>query len=48
MFQNGIRMEGIAAIVKGLRSNSDLEILDLDDNTATLEGSRAIAESLPS
>lgn len=48
MPQNGIRMEGIEAIVRGLRSNPDLEILDLQDNTATEKGSRAIAASLPS
>ncbi|KAK4705153.1 Ran GTPase-activating protein 1, partial [Phenoliferia sp. Uapishka_3] len=48
MPQNGIRMEGIEAIVKGLRNNGDLEILDLQDNTATERGSRAIAASLPS
>lgn len=48
MPQNGIRMEGIEAIVKGLRANPDLEVLDLQDNTATEKGSRAIATSLPS
>lgn len=48
MPQNGIRMEGIAAIVKGLRANPDLAVLDLQDNTATERGSRAIAASLPS
>lgn len=48
MPQNGIRMEGIEAIVKGLRNNKNLEILDLQDNTATARGSRAIAASLPS
>lgn len=41
-------MEGIEAIVKGLRANPDLEVLDLQDNTATEKGSRAIATSLPS
>ncbi|KAL8284096.1 hypothetical protein RQP46_004845 [Phenoliferia psychrophenolica] len=48
MPQNGIRMEGIEAIVKGLQKNPDLEWLDLQDNTATERGSRAIAASLPS
>ena len=47
MPQNGIRMEGIEAIVKGLRSNVNLQVLDLQDNTATEKGSRAIAASLP-
>ncbi|KAM0756441.1 putative Ran GTPase activator [Meredithblackwellia eburnea MCA 4105] len=46
MPQNGIRMEGIEAIAKGLRKNPDLEILDLQDNTATERGSRAIAGAL--
>lgn len=48
MPQNGIRMEGIEAIVGGLSKNEGLEYLDLQDNTATERGSRAIAKSLPS
>jgi Ran GTPase-activating protein 1 len=47
MYQNGIRSEGIEAIVRGLRSNSLLETLDLQDNTAVERGSRAIAAALP-
>ncbi|SPO29010.1 probable ran GTPase activating protein 1 [Ustilago trichophora] len=47
MFQNGIRMEGIEAITNGLASCPNLEVLDLQDNTATLRGSRAIAACLP-
>ncbi|GAA5992405.1 hypothetical protein JCM11641_002736 [Rhodosporidiobolus odoratus] len=47
MPQNGIRMEGIEAIVGGLSKNVSLEHLDLQDNTATERGSRAIAKSLP-
>ncbi|BGP29835.1 Ran GAP Rna1 [Rhodotorula toruloides] len=47
MPQNGIRMEGIEAIVKGLQKNPGLQWLDLQDNTATEKGSKAIAESLP-
>lgn len=47
MPQNGIRMEGIEAIVKGLRKNPNLKVLDLQDNTATERGSRAIAAALP-
>lgn len=46
MVQNGIRMEGIAALAKGLRRCPNLEILDLQDNTAAVVGSRAIASSL--
>ncbi|GAA6024238.1 hypothetical protein JCM11491_002516 [Sporobolomyces phaffii] len=48
MPQNGIRMEGIEAIVTGLQQCKELEYLDLQDNTATEKGSRAIAKSLPS
>lgn len=47
MYQNGIRMEGIEAIVKALTKCPTLQILDLMDNTATLKGSRAIAACLP-
>lgn len=46
MVQNGIRMEGIAALAKGLRACPNLETLDLQDNTAAYSGSRAIASSL--
>ncbi|GAA5839783.1 hypothetical protein JCM3766R1_004613 [Sporobolomyces carnicolor] len=48
MPQNGIRMEGIEQIVRGLQKCTELEYLDLQDNTATEKGSRAIAKSLPS
>ncbi|GJN88790.1 hypothetical protein Rhopal_001759-T1 [Rhodotorula paludigena] len=48
MPQNGIRMEGIELLAQGLQKNPDLEWLDLQDNTATEKGSRAIAKSLPS
>ncbi|CAE6436238.1 unnamed protein product [Rhizoctonia solani] len=48
MPQNGIRMEGIAEISKGLASCPNLQVLDLQDNTCTESGSRAVAESLKS
>ena len=48
MPQNGIRMEGIAALVQGLSKTSSLEILDLQDNTATNTGTRSIVKVLPS
>lgn len=48
MPQNGIRMEGIEALAKGLTSCPDLETLDFQDNTATETGSRAVALGLPS
>lgn len=47
MPQNGIRMEGIALLSKGLSACPDLEILDLQDNTATRSGTRAIVRELP-
>lgn len=46
MVQNGIRMEGIAALTKGLMACRNLEVLDLQDNTAAYSGSRAIASAL--
>ena len=46
MVQNGIRMEGISALAKGLQACPNLEILDLQDNTAAYSGSRAIATAL--
>jgi Ran GTPase-activating protein 1 len=48
MIQNGIRMEGIADIARGLAKNPTLEVLDLQDNTATRSGTRALVEVLPS
>lgn len=48
MPQNGIRMEGIAEIAKGLSKCASLQILDLQDNTCTDSGSRAIASALAS
>jgi len=48
MFQNGIRMEGVEALARGLSGCKDLEVLDLQDNTFTERGSRAVALALPS
>jgi Ran GTPase-activating protein 1 len=47
MPQNGIRMEGIAAIAEGLAQCPTLEVLDLQDNTATKTGTRSIVKVLP-
>ncbi|WFD20031.1 Ran GAP Rna1 [Malassezia caprae] len=47
MYQNGIRMEGVKAICEGLSHCKDLEVLDLQDNTATFRGSHAVATALP-
>ncbi|ESK95236.1 ran gtpase-activating protein 1 [Moniliophthora roreri MCA 2997] len=38
MPQNGIRMDGITALAKGLAKNADLQYIDLQDNTFTFEG----------
>lgn len=47
LYQNGIRMEGIEAIVsKGLAANTGLKVVDLQDNTATLRGAKAVAKFL--
>jgi Ran GTPase-activating protein 1 len=48
MVQNGIRQEGISHLLsEGLRHASNLEILDLQDNTFTLLGAKALAEVTP-
>lgn len=47
LYQNGIRMEGIEAIVSdGLAANKSLKVVDLQDNTATLRGAKAVAKAL--
>ncbi|KAL0565098.1 Ran GAP Rna1 [Marasmius crinis-equi] len=38
MPQNGIRMDGITALAKGLAKNANLRHIDLQDNTFTFEG----------
>lgn len=48
MPQNGIRMDGIAALAVGLAKNPTLESLDLQDNCAKGAGTRALAKSLAS
>jgi Ran GTPase-activating protein 1 len=45
MVQNGIRQEGIAHLLsEGLNHDALLEVLDLQDNTFTLLGARALAQ----
>ncbi|QPG72793.1 hypothetical protein FOA43_000095 [Brettanomyces nanus] len=47
LYQNGIRPNGIARLVyHGLSRLPALQVLDLDDNTFTLPGSTALAESI--
>jgi hypothetical protein len=46
MPQNGIRMEGIEALARGLAQCPNLEHLDLQDNTAARKGTRAIVARL--
>ena len=47
MPQNGIRMEGITTLAQGLSACPTLEVLDLQDNTATKTGTRSIVKHLP-
>ncbi|KAK4227550.1 hypothetical protein QBC38DRAFT_477253 [Podospora fimiseda] len=48
MVQNGIRQEGIAHLLsEGLSNTPDLRVLDLQDNTFTLLGARALAKVTP-
>lgn len=45
MVQNGIRMDGVALLLReGLAGCEGLEVLDLQDNTFTVTGARALAE----
>lgn len=45
MVQNGIRQEGISALLQnGLSKCNKLELLDLQDNTFTAMGARALAD----
>ncbi|CUM64719.1 uncharacterized protein PRCAT00002329001 [Priceomyces carsonii] len=47
LYQNGIRPAGISKLVsQGLSHSKVLKILDLQDNTITLSGAEAIAQSL--
>ena len=48
MPQNGIRPDGIRTIVQGLEHCKNLRHLDLQDNTFTVKGSKALAKALPS
>lgn len=49
MVQNGIRQEGISHLLsEGLSHASGLETLDLQDNTFTIMGARALAKVTPS
>ncbi len=53
LYQNGIRMEGVEALVDGLKSCPGLRVLDIQDNTVSEKGSepkgcRALASALPS
>ncbi|TDZ13114.1 Ran GTPase-activating protein 1 [Colletotrichum spinosum] len=48
MVQNGIRQEGISHLIsEGLNHATELRILDLQDNTFTLTGAKAVAKVLP-
>lgn len=48
MVQNGIRQEGISHLLSdGLRHATSLRVLDLQDNTFTLQGAKALAAVTP-
>ncbi|PHH64530.1 hypothetical protein CDD81_4309 [Ophiocordyceps australis] len=48
MIQNGIRQEGISHLLnEGLSHATELQILDLQDNTLTLVGAEALAKVAP-
>ncbi|GAW18749.1 hypothetical protein ANO14919_082310 [Xylariales sp. No.14919] len=48
MVQNGIRQEGISLLLsEGLNHATKLEILDLQDNTFTIMGAKALAKVVP-
>lgn len=48
MVQNGIRQEGISHLLsEGLRHATELRVLDLQDNTSTLLGAKALAQVAP-
>lgn len=47
LYQNGIRPAGIAKLIsQGLSKNSQLQVLDLQDNTITTSAAIALADSL--
>ncbi|SCV04462.1 LAME_0H18624g1_1 [Lachancea meyersii CBS 8951] len=48
LYQNGIRPQGVAVLLKhGLSNNKNLEVLDLQDNTFTTSASLILADALP-
>lgn len=48
MVQNGIRQEGISHLLsEGLNNATSLEVLDLQDNTFTIMGAKALAAVVP-
>ena len=44
MPQNGINHEGITALADAFASNTNLRILNLNDNTFTEKGARSVAK----
>ena len=47
LFQNGIRPEGIVSLAQGLSKCLKLKSLDLQDNTFTVKGSKAVSAAIP-
>lgn len=49
MVQNGIRQEGVSHLIsEGLKNTTQLEVLDLQDNTFTAKGSKVLGQVTPS
>ena len=47
MPQNGIYHLGVKALSDAFKHNTDLEVLNLNDNTLTRKGAAALSEALP-
>ena len=47
MPQNGILHEGITALADALASNTNLRLLNMNDNTFTEAGAKAMAKVIP-
>ncbi|KAI0463408.1 hypothetical protein LJB42_003435 [Komagataella kurtzmanii] len=49
LYQNGIRPAGVSKLIlQGLKANTELKVFDLQDNTFTFKGAKALSVSLPS
>lgn len=46
MPQNGIRLQGIGELAKSIGTSENLRVLNLNDNTFTAAGARAMARAI--